>query len=66
MNTPLIAISILIPLVQALSASIEYCHRLVSTSDLNSLEIGLVIFTGWLISAQNLCFIDILPCIFTT
>ena len=47
-------------------AQVKNGHRLVGTADLDRLEVGLVVFAGRLVRAQNAGLIDILPCVFAT
>ena len=53
--------SVLVPLVAALRAQIEDGHGLVRASNLNGLEVGLIVFAGGLIGAEDARLVDVLP-----
>ena len=53
--------SLLVPLVAAVWTFVESCHRLVSGSNLNLFEIGLVVFACCYVCAEDLRLINVLP-----
>lgn len=53
--------SLLVPLVAAVWTFVESCHRLVSGSNLNLFEIGLVVFACCSVCAEDLRLVNVLP-----